>query len=60
MRGDDSGRIAILGYLTPIGSTALLVAAGEQLSQIAAFGAVLVIGSCLAVGLQQMERKAHA
>jgi len=60
MRGDDSGRIAILGYLTPIGSTALLVAAGENLSQVAAVGAVLVIGSCLAVGLQQMERKAHA
>lgn len=60
MRGDESGRMAILGYLTPIGSTALLVATGEHLSHLAAVGAVLVIGSCLAVGLQQMERKAHA
>jgi drug/metabolite transporter (DMT)-like permease len=60
MRGDDSGRMAILGYLTPIGSTALLMLAGEQLTSIAAAGAVLVIGSCLAVGFQQRERKAHA
>lgn len=60
MRADDGGRLAILGYLTPIGSTALLVAAGEHLTSLAAAGAVLVIGSCLAVGLQQMERKAHA
>lgn len=60
MRTDTGGRMAILGYLTPIGSTALLVVSGEHLSHIAAVGAVLVIISCLAVGLQQMERKAHA
>ncbi|MGE4129977.1 MAG: EamA family transporter, partial [Hyphomicrobiaceae bacterium] len=60
MRSDAGGRMAILGYLTPIGSTALLVAWGENLSHLAAVGAALVIGSCLAVGLQQIERKAHA
>ncbi|MGE0502255.1 MAG: DMT family transporter [Rhizobiaceae bacterium] len=60
MRADTGGRAAILAYLTPIGSTALLFASGENLTQIAALGAALVIAACIAVGAQQNERKVHA
>ncbi len=60
MRADTGGRVAILAYLTPIGSTSLLVVSGEHLSHLTAIGAILVIASCIAVGAQQSERKAHA
>ncbi|MBZ9821525.1 DMT family transporter [Mesorhizobium sp. CA4] len=49
---DHGGRIAIVAYLTPIASTFLLTLSGESLSMTAIAGAVLVIGSCLAVGIE--------
>ncbi|RAZ83209.1 EamA/RhaT family transporter [Mesorhizobium hawassense] len=52
---DDGGRIAVVAYLTPIASTFLLTLSGESLSMMAVAGAVLVIGSCLAVGIEGTE-----
>ncbi|MEZ2329506.1 DMT family transporter [Mesorhizobium sp. RCC_202] len=57
---DRGGRIAIVAYLTPIASTFLLALSGESLSRTAIAGAVLVIGSCLAVGIEGMEAKDDA
>ncbi|MGX8008560.1 DMT family transporter [Mesorhizobium sp. ORM8.1] len=57
---DRGGRIAIVAYLTPIASTFLLALSGESLSRTAVAGAVLVIGSCLAVGIEGMEAKDDA
>jgi drug/metabolite transporter (DMT)-like permease len=54
---DHGGRIAIVAYLTPIASTFLLTLSGESLSMTAVAGAVLVIGSCLAVGIEGMETR---
>ncbi|MDG4878123.1 DMT family transporter [Mesorhizobium sp. WSM4935] len=52
---DHGGRIAVVAYLTPIASTFLLTLSGESLSMTAIAGAVLVIGSCLAVGIEGTE-----
>ncbi|RTM11225.1 MAG: DMT family transporter [Hyphomicrobiales bacterium] len=52
---DRGGRIAVVAYLTPIASTLLLTLSGESLSMTAVAGAVLVIGSCLAVGIEGTE-----
>ncbi|TJW59665.1 MAG: DMT family transporter [Mesorhizobium sp.] len=52
---DHGGRIAVVAYLTPIASTFLLTLSGESLSMTAVAGAVLVIGSCLAVGIEGTE-----
>ena len=57
---DRGGRIAIVAYLTPIASTFLLALSGESLSRTAVAGAVLVIGSCLAVGIEGMEARDDA
>ncbi|TPN79536.1 DMT family transporter [Mesorhizobium sp. CU2] len=57
---DQGGRIAIVAYLTPIASTLLLALSGESLSRMAVAGAVLVIGSCLAVGIEGTEAQHHA
>ncbi|TPK98305.1 MULTISPECIES: DMT family transporter [unclassified Mesorhizobium] len=54
---DHGGRIAIVAYLTPIASTFLLTLSGESLSMTAVAGAVLVIGSCLAVGIEGTETR---
>jgi drug/metabolite transporter (DMT)-like permease len=54
---DQAGRIAVLSYLTPIASTFLLTLSGESLSMEAVVGAVLVIGSGLAVGIEGMETR---
>ncbi|TGP57210.1 DMT family transporter [bacterium M00.F.Ca.ET.230.01.1.1] len=54
---DHGGRIAVVAYLTPIASTFLLTLSGESLSMTAVAGAVLVIGSCLAVGIEGMETR---
>ncbi|MDX8439949.1 EamA family transporter [Mesorhizobium australafricanum] len=54
---DHGGRIAVVAYLTPIASTFLLTLSGESLSTTAVAGAVLVIGSCLAVGIEGMETR---
>ncbi len=53
VRKDSAGRIAVLGYLTPVCSTSLLVFSGESLSIAALTGAVLVFSSCLVLGLQK-------
>ena len=50
-----SGKVAVVAYLTPIASTLMLTLSGERLTATAISGAVLVIGSCLAVGLQRSE-----
>ncbi|MDX8526944.1 DMT family transporter [Mesorhizobium sp. MSK_1335] len=52
---DHGGRIAVVAYLTPIASTFLLTLSGESLSMTAVAGAVLVIGSCLSVGIEGTE-----
>jgi len=54
---DQGGRIAVVAYLTPIASTFLLTLSGERLSITAVAGAVLVIGSCLAVGIEGTETR---
>ncbi|MBZ9867771.1 DMT family transporter [Mesorhizobium sp. CA15] len=54
---DHGGRIAVVAYLTPIASTFLLTLSGESLSMTAVAGAVLVIGSCLAVGIEGTESR---
>ena len=54
---DHGGRIAVVAYLTPIASTFLLTLSGESLSMTALAGAVLVIGSCLAVGIEGTETR---
>jgi len=56
-RLDHGGRIAVVAYLTPIASTFLLTLSGESLSMTAVAGAVLVIGSCLAVGIEGTETR---
>ncbi|TPK06896.1 MULTISPECIES: DMT family transporter [unclassified Mesorhizobium] len=50
-----SGKVAVIAYLTPIASTLLLTLSGERLTTTAIAGAVLVIGSCIAVGLERSE-----
>jgi drug/metabolite transporter (DMT)-like permease len=57
---DQGGRIAVVAYLTPIASTLLLALSGESLSLTAVAGAVLVIGSCVAVGIESMEARDDA
>ncbi|TIS64125.1 MAG: DMT family transporter [Mesorhizobium sp.] len=52
---DRGGRLAVVAYLTPIASTLLLALSGEGLSMTAIAGAVLVIGSCIAVGIERSE-----
>ncbi|WP_245513641.1 MULTISPECIES: DMT family transporter [unclassified Mesorhizobium] len=52
---DQGGRLAVVAYLTPIASTLLLALSGESLSMTAIAGAVLVIGSCIAVGIERPE-----
>ena len=52
---DRAGRLAVVAYLTPIASTLLLALSGESLSKTAVAGAVLVIGSCIAVGIERSE-----
>ncbi|MBN9218737.1 MAG: DMT family transporter [Mesorhizobium sp.] len=56
---EGSGRVAVVAYLTPIASTLLLTLSGERLTMTAIAGAVLVIGSCLAVGLERSEAENH-
>ncbi|MDX8513765.1 DMT family transporter [Mesorhizobium captivum] len=52
---DQGGRLAVVAYLTPIASTLLLALSGESLSMTAVAGAVLVIDSCIAVGIERPE-----
>jgi len=56
----DGGKVAIAAYLTPIASMLLLTLSGERLTMTAIVGAVLVIGSCVAVGMERSEAGNHA
>jgi drug/metabolite transporter (DMT)-like permease len=56
----DGGKVAVVAYLTPIASTLLLTLSGERLTTTAIVGAVLVIGSCIAVGMERSEAGNHA
>jgi drug/metabolite transporter (DMT)-like permease len=57
---DGGGKVAVVAYLTPIASTLLLTLSGERLTLTAIAGAVLVIGSCIAVGIEGSEAENHA
>lgn len=57
---EGGGKVAIVAYLTPIASTLLLTLSGERLTMTAIAGAVLVIGSCIAVGVERSEAGNHA
>jgi len=59
LRLEGSGRVAVVAYLTPIASTLLLTLSGERLTMTAIAGAVLVVGSCVAVGLERSEADSH-
>jgi drug/metabolite transporter (DMT)-like permease len=50
-----SAKVAVIAYLTPIASTLLLTLSGERLTTTAIAGAGLVVGSCIAVGLERSE-----
>jgi len=52
---EGGGKVAVVAYLTPIASTLLLSLSGERLTMTAIAGAVLVIGSCIAVGIERSE-----
>ncbi|WP_136619999.1 MULTISPECIES: DMT family transporter [Mesorhizobium] len=56
---EGSGKVAVVAYLTPIASTLLLTLSGERLTMTAIVGAVLVIGSCIAVGVERSEAESH-
>ncbi|AZV22782.1 MULTISPECIES: DMT family transporter [unclassified Mesorhizobium] len=56
---EGSGRVAVVAYLTPIASTLLLTLSGERLTVTAIVGAILVIGSCVAVGVERSEVENH-
>jgi len=57
---EGGGKVAVVAYLTPIASTLLLTLSGESLTLTAIAGAVLVIGSCIAVGIERSEAGSHA
>ncbi len=56
---EGSGKVAVVAYLTPIASTLLLTLSGERMTMTAIAGAVLVIGSCVAVGMERSEAENH-
>jgi drug/metabolite transporter (DMT)-like permease len=60
MQQDDGWRTALVAYLTPVASTALLALAGERLTVVAGLGGALVIASCFALGLEQKEIEHNA
>ena len=57
---EGGGKVAVVAYLTPIASTVLLTLSGESLTLTAIAGAVIVIGSCIAVGIERSEAENHA
>ena len=59
MQHDRGGKVALVAYLTPVASTALLGLAGERLTVPAGLGGLLVIASCLALGLERQEADSH-
>ncbi|MEP3232106.1 MAG: DMT family transporter [Hyphomicrobiales bacterium] len=56
MQRDTSGNAALLGFLTPITSTLLLVFNGNGMDVTSIFGAFLVILSCLVIGLRSQQQ----
>jgi drug/metabolite transporter (DMT)-like permease len=52
MRNDATGRIASLGYLTPVGSTTLLMLSGTLMGPLAVIGSIIVIICCAATGIE--------
>ena len=57
LRRDRRGRMAVLGFLTPVASTLLLVLSGEYLSGLTIVGAALVIGCCAIVTWESNAQK---
>jgi drug/metabolite transporter (DMT)-like permease len=52
MQNDFSGKTASLGYLTPVGSTSLLLLSGVTMGWIALLGSLVVIACCAATGIE--------
>lgn len=52
MSTDPTGRVSMLGYLTPVASTSLLMASGESIHTLALLGALIVVISCAAIGFE--------
>ena len=52
MSRDATGQVSMLGYLTPVASTALLLASGESIHMLALLGAVIVVVACAAIGFE--------
>ena len=55
MRADVTGKLATLGYLTPVASTGLLLVAGEKMSNSVLLGSLVVIAACITLGLEQSD-----
>lgn len=60
MRFGAVGPLSMLGYATPVLSTALLILSGERLTAMAFMGGVVVVVSCAAIGVLRREDPAHA
>jgi drug/metabolite transporter (DMT)-like permease len=56
---DRSGKVAVVAYLTPVASTFLLTLSGDRLTTAAIAGAILVVGSCVVVGVESLEAESH-
>lgn len=56
MQRDTSGNAALLGFLTPITSTLLLVSNGNVMDVTSIFGAFLVIVSCAIIGMRSQQQ----
>lgn len=52
MSRDVTGQVSMLGYLTPVASTALLMASGESIHMLALLGACIVVVACAAIGFE--------
>jgi drug/metabolite transporter (DMT)-like permease len=61
MRAGDPARLAVLGYMTPLLSTGLLLAFGESLTVAALVGGCIILAANLGVLLEPVRRaRAHA
>lgn len=52
MSRDATGQVSMLGYLTPVASTVLLMASGESIHILALLGAGIVVIACAAIGFE--------
>lgn len=52
MSKDATGQVSMLGYLTPVASTGLLIASGESIPALALLGAGIVVVACAAIGFE--------